>query len=71
MNNSEMVEFGAMKATIQNLEKKVEKMEITLQDISKIMSEARGGWKVMIAAGTLAATLAGLVGAFLHKVFQF
>ncbi len=57
-------EFGKIEAKVEELEKKVDKMQASLDRIVETLSEAKGGWKTLVAVGTIA----GGLGAAATKV---
>lgn len=52
-------EFGQLEAKVEELEKKVDQMQETLEGISRTLSEAAGGWKMLLGVGAVA----GAIGA--------
>lgn len=58
-------DIGRMEADIKNLTKAVEVLTVKVDDISTTLSEAKGGWRLMVLLGGASATLGGLVVKFL------
>lgn len=61
-------DFGQLEAKVEELEKKMDRVQTTLDDISKVLSEAKGGWKTLVVVGTIAGGLGAgatkLIGLF-------
>ena len=53
--------FANMKQEFVKLEKKVDDMDEKLDKVLEALNGAKGGWKLMMFIGGLAATLAGIV----------
>ena len=64
-------EFGELKGTVKavdskvgDLEEKVEKLAMKVDNLIEIVTEARGGWRTVVWLGSVSATLGGaIVGA--------
>ena len=73
MNNIDPIETARELAThasnIQHLQEDMDKMivemaeiKVTLQNIEKTLSEAKGGWKTLMAIGGGVSVLTGVIG---------
>lgn len=51
-------DLGKHGAEIENLKAEVHAMRVDLSEIKQILSEAKGGWRVMMAVSGMAATVA-------------
>ena len=60
-------DIGRMEANIKNLEMKVERLEGMLFEVHKAVTEAQGGWKVLLMVGGASAA----VGAAVAKLVTF
>ena len=56
--------FGGMEARLDRLEREVEKMGATVQELRDLLMQARGSWKLMMAIAGAATAF----GAILAKV---
>jgi hypothetical protein len=61
-NQQQMIQFQAQQLSYQA------KMDVQLATIHDVISQAKGGWKVMVMVG---AAVSGVVGYFLHDVHFF
>ena len=56
MDSIDRVEYGKMLATVASLEKKIDKMETTLDELLALANKGRGGfWAGMMIASLLGA----------------
>ena len=73
MNNIDPIETARELAThasnIQHLQEDMDKMivemaeiKVTLQNIEKTLSEAKGGWKTLMAIGGAVSIITGVIG---------
>lgn len=60
--------IGEHDADIRSLKADVSELRVDMRKVLDILSEARGGWKVMVAVGGLAGTLASAVTAWILKM---
>lgn len=60
-------EMGDMQARLRALEKNAVEMRADIKTILGVLSEAKGGWKAMLAVGGIA----GAMGAGLMKVSAY
>lgn len=60
-------DMGRMETEIQELKRRVGNVENMMFDVHKIVTEARGGWKTLLAVGTASAA----VGAAVAKAVAF
>lgn len=60
-------EFGRLTAKVETLEEQVAEMRADLKAVRDMLSEARGGWKLMLGI----AGFAGAAGAVLTKLAMF
>lgn len=56
--------IGNLEAKIDRLEEDVQRLYKRQEQIITILNQAAGGWKVMVAVGTVA----GAIGAFVTKL---
>lgn len=54
-------EFGRLEQEVAHLTKQMDVMQATLVDISTTLTEARGGWRIVMLIGGAGATVGGLV----------
>ena len=54
-------ELGRLESDVTELKKKVDKMQISLDDISATLSEAKGGWRTLMIVGGIAGALGSLI----------
>ena len=59
--------LGEHGARIAALEKDVTRMEEKLDRILETLSEAKGGWKMLMMVGGASATIGGLIATLLAK----
>jgi len=60
-------DLGRHDAEIETLQKEIAELRQEIKQISKILNEARGGWRTMMLLGGAA----GAVGAAFAKLAQF
>jgi len=60
-------DIGRHDAEIETLQKEIAELRHEIKQISKILNEARGGWRTMMLLGGAA----GAVGAAFAKLAQF
>lgn len=60
-------DIGRHDAEIEALQKEISELRQEIKQISKILNEARGGWRTMMLLGGAA----GAVGAAIAKLAQF
>jgi hypothetical protein len=58
------IEIAVMKSQMQAMTVKLDKVETTLEQVKELLTEARGGWKMMMMLGGAAATFGGLLTYF-------
>jgi len=58
-------DLGRMEAQITALISQVSALNAKVDAIDKTLSEARGGWRLLLLIGGFAGTVGGLVGKFL------
>lgn len=58
--------IGELKATVTILTAKVEKIEAKVDSVDRTLSEAKGGWRVLLLVGGAA----GTVGAVMSWIVQ-
>ena len=63
MDSIDRVEYGRMLATVASLEKKIDKMETTLDELLALANKGRGGFW----AGMMIASLIGAVVSYFSK----
>ena len=63
MDSIDRVEYGRMLATVASLEKKIDKMETSLDELLALANKGRGGFW----AGMMIASLVGAVVSYFSK----
>ena len=63
MDSIDRVEYGKMLATVASLEKKIDKMETTLDELLALANKGRGGFW----AGMMIASLVGAIVSYFSK----
>jgi len=63
MESIDRIEYGRMLATVASLEKKIDKMETTLDELLALANKGRGGFW----AGMMIASLVGAVVSYFSK----
>jgi hypothetical protein len=63
MDSIDRVEYGRMLATVASLEKKIDKMETTLDELLALANKGRGGFW----AGMMIASLIGALVSYFSK----
>ena len=63
MESIDRIEYGRMLATVSALEKKIDKMETTLDELLALANKGRGGFW----AGMMIASLVGAVVSYFSK----
>ena len=63
------IEIAVMKSQMKEMSAKLDKVENTLEQVKTLLTEARGGWKMVMLLGGAAATVGALLSYFLtHSV---
>ena len=63
------IEIAVMKSQMKEMSAKLDKVEGTLEEVKDLLTEARGGWKMMMMLGGAAATVGALFSYFLtHSI---
>lgn len=62
-------DIGALEARADAQEQRLERIEAKVDTLVEWAAKSKGGVRMLIAVGSIAATLAGLIGAFIAKVF--
>ena len=57
-------ENAELKATLGKVFEKLDTLSTTVNNINSTLSEARGGWKMLMLVGGASATLGGAITAF-------
>ena len=58
------IDIAVLKSQMQDMSTKLVKVESTLEEVKMLLTEARGGWRMMMMLGGGAATLGALVSWF-------
>lgn len=58
------IEIAVLKSQVQGMSVKLDKLEHTLEEVKELLTEARGGWKLMMMLGGGAATFGAVVSWF-------
>ena len=61
--------LGQHDAKIATLQLSSSRIEKKVDDVLEIVSQAKGGWKVMVFLGSILGVIAGAIGAGVHSVF--
>jgi hypothetical protein len=67
MSDIDPVAYGRLLETVSNLSERVGSMEEKVTSMHEMMLKARGGWKTLLAVGTLA----GATAAFFVKIAAY
>jgi adenine/guanine phosphoribosyltransferase-like PRPP-binding protein len=59
-------EVGQIKARQDNSEARMDRMEAKIDKMYEIITEAQGGWKVMVGIGTAGAAVGAIIGKIFH-----
>jgi prefoldin subunit 5 len=62
-------EIKHLQADMDRLIQDVESIKTTLNNINATLSEARGGWKILMMVGGAGGALGAVVTQFAHKIF--
>ena len=60
MSDIDLIEYGEMRAAVQQLTRTVASLELTVSNMNNIMQQASGGWKTIITVGSVG----GIIGSF-------
>jgi chromosome segregation ATPase len=60
------VEIKHIQDDMDRMMKDIDEIKRSLADINRTLSEAKGGWKTMMAVAGLAAAVSGTLGFLLH-----
>lgn len=60
--------IAVLETKVATLEKTIEGMASDLHEIKQAVTEAKGGWKTLVALGTIASTLGGFVTWILSNI---
>lgn len=63
-------DIGALEARADDQEKRLVRIENKLDQVVETLAQSKGGVRMLIAVGSIAATLAGLLGAWISKVLH-
>lgn len=62
MNTSiDPMEFGALSQRVETLAENVEKLDKAVERLTEVISESRGGWKMLATLGTVVAGVSATV----------
>ena len=53
MSDIDLIEYGEMRAAVQQLTRTVATLELTVSNMNNIMQQASGGWKTIITVGSV------------------
>jgi hypothetical protein len=63
------IEIAVLKSQMQTMSTKLDTVEHTLSEVKDLLTEARGGWKMVMLLGGAAATFGALLTYFLtHSI---
>jgi len=57
-------DLGRLEAQMENVADKLNKLEVQVEIISRTLSEAKGGWKMLMLVSGASATIGGLIAKF-------
>lgn len=57
-----------MQAEIESLQKSVEKLNTSVEALTNMLSETKGGWKALVAVGTIIVAISGGVAWVVTKI---
>lgn len=63
-------DIGALEARADAQEERLKRIEHKLDQVADTLAQSKGGIRMLIAVGSIAATLAGLLGAWISKVMH-
>jgi hypothetical protein len=61
MTDIDPIRFGEMSQQIENLQKSVDRLEVVVQELDRLISESKGGLKLLITLGAFSAAMGSLV----------
>lgn len=61
MSEIDPIQFGALSQRVETLAENVEKLDKAVERLTTVISESRGGWKMLASLGTLVAAVSGAV----------
>lgn len=61
MSDIDLREYGRLEARVDHLESMVANMSDDIRAMRDILEQSKGGWRVMLAIGSMAATAGGAV----------
>lgn len=59
---------GKLEGRMDGVEQRLERMEEKMDELLSTVHAARGGWRLLIALGTISAAIGGVITHFLHGV---
>lgn len=59
MSEIDPIQFGALSQKVETLAENVEKLDKAVERLTTVISESRGGWKMLASLGTLIAAISG------------
>lgn len=63
-------DIGALEARANAQEERLARIETKLDQVVETLAQSKGGIRMLISVGSIAATLAGLLGAWISKVLH-
>jgi hypothetical protein len=70
VNDIDPQEFGEMRANVRTLMQSMATLAISVQAIEKQLSEAKGGWRMLVWIGGGVGALGSAVGWLLHEFLK-
>lgn len=61
MSDIDPIEFGRLQAQVETLIAVVEKMVAKVDSVEKQLTEAKGGWRMLMAIGGASASAGGMI----------
>lgn len=67
MSEIDPIAFGALSQRVETLAENVDKLDKAVEKLTEVISESRGGWKMLATLGTVVATIsAGITWVVSH-----
>ena len=60
MSDIDLIEYGEMRAAVQQLTRTVASLELTVSNMNDIMQQASGGWKTIVTVGGVGSAIGSL-----------
>ena len=60
MSDIDLIEYGEMRAAVQQLTRTVASLELTVSNMNNIMQQASGGWRTIVTVGGVGGAIGSL-----------